>query len=616
MASLTTEAGPSGSTNDPQESRIIDENAPEVPESTADKIQYALQQMEEWKETGHTDEMLLEDFRTDFGQWKEADIEAIERNPRGRLRTFLRDAGIYTGAKTSRVTTRLFKLLESNSYPEWPQKELDEQIKKNPQFRSRHNHTLPGTQAYIRQQEALTRRQPYNSPSQGSMTPLRPANPFFQNLAPPTYQTQAAQRNVPRNPQQQAPPTNTTNNSISMTVPANGNTGLPENVGPQSQTYAGPPHPQDHPQGLTQQQPPVQSSSVADQMGLQNLRKGYRNENMYSGRDLVLDDCIKILMEQTHFYGISLAELPRAFPVILTGEASKYYYRHLVGSNYTLPQMIATLKTEFESKSKREDKFLQWSKMTLIREQNKPLIESFEKLKDDLQKLRSWMRPELQTDEMMRDKLYAACLDIPECDLALKERKPTFQQACDDIRYAVKIKDRDQKLGAFTTHSSSHRDGECETCYTERKFKNTRSGHNSGGNGRFSSKSPHPRNFVRSSSTLARGRDSNKGPQRCWICKKEGHYSNQHSEEEQAKHRSEWRKQNGSNWSDNRITAYATTVEGVDPDISQGFNDVINAPPTEEAEDSESEDAAHWSAQFMIEAFGEFDGEELFEKLE
>jgi hypothetical protein len=67
-------------------------------------------------------------------------------------------------------------------------------------------------------------------------------------------------------------------------------------------------------------------------------------------------------------------------------------------------------------------------------------MESFEDLVKELRRLQMRLRPDLRTDQHIRDKLYLACRRSPECNLAVFKPATTFQKACADIRSALSIR--------------------------------------------------------------------------------------------------------------------------------------------------------------------------------
>lgn len=105
--------------------------------------------------------------------------------------------------------------------------------------------------------------------------------------------------------------------------------------------------------------------------------------------------------------------------------------------------MIQSFKNYFETEQRQERKTIEWedTKLEDFKEiyPYKTLLECFDIMRDKLMKDQAILRSEFQTDATIRDKLYRACRDVPERNLALFRRSPTFQGASEEIRNSLAI---------------------------------------------------------------------------------------------------------------------------------------------------------------------------------
>jgi hypothetical protein len=142
---------------------------------------------------------------------------------------------------------------------------------------------------------------------------------------------------------------------------------------------------------------------------------------------------------------------------MLTDEASDYYYQNVSGVCATFDAMVYAIRTHFETEERRQRVMTEWEDTNLvqIRDKNpgKSLMECFELMKNQLIHDQQILRPELQTDATIRDKM------VPECNLATFKPTITFQAACEDIRNAISIRSQTGVPRAFVQDEDSDDDG-------------------------------------------------------------------------------------------------------------------------------------------------------------
>lgn len=127
----------SGAENTPAEpQRFINEDTPEVPATAKDKAEFIDEQIELYKQIGHTDEILWQDVRRDFARWNQDDFIGINPNKRGTLRAFLRDRGVYMDTEKP-LGASYSSLMDEKQPREWPAADLELQLRTNLRFISR-----------------------------------------------------------------------------------------------------------------------------------------------------------------------------------------------------------------------------------------------------------------------------------------------------------------------------------------------------------------------------------------------------------------------------------------------------------------------------------------------
>ncbi|KAI0991819.1 hypothetical protein K3495_g16368, partial [Podosphaera aphanis] len=211
------------------------------------------------------------------------------------------------------------------------------------------------------------------------------------------------------------------------------------------------------------------------------------------------------------------------------------------------------MKAEFETEQRQERKTTEWENIKLEDFQKKypekPLLEVFDIMRKQLVHDQAILRHELQSDKIIRDKIYRACLNVPECSMALFKRSGTFQGASEDLRNCLAI--QTHKSSSLTHTATSDEADKSENFYSDRKYqgKSTRSG--------------SPQKYPTKTSSQ----------KKCFICKKSGCWSTNHSEEER-KH--SFNKFKNQKWDNEKFHQYVIEYEGLDPDTSKDYEQFIN----------------------------------------
>ena len=104
---------------------------------------YIIECLERYWASKPIDTDLWEEFRADFEGWTKKLFALAHKSVRGRLKETLRDQGVYV-ALAGQNDKSLFEVLNEKEPAEWPQEQLERQIKRhefrswlNPKYRQR-----------------------------------------------------------------------------------------------------------------------------------------------------------------------------------------------------------------------------------------------------------------------------------------------------------------------------------------------------------------------------------------------------------------------------------------------------------------------------------------------
>ena len=588
MSGATSGKGsPSATDRGNSHQRIINEDTPDVPEQS-EINSYIDEQIEHYILLGHRDEWLWRDFRSDFARWQPEDFRKLSQKKKGRLRSFLYDNGVYVDKKKV-VAEGLTQLLDEEEPATWPEAELQECIAQEG-FKSRRKVTQSPLSMQITQPPLVTDQPPFQqtgatqagatgATQAGATLSTSQAQSISQGQSPPP---------PPSTHLSQYPPLNPTllQHGAQHGAKHGAQPGLlQQSAGPAAQPLS------------TQQQ----LGSMADHgRGIQTLFKIYQKEDKYSGADDVLDTKLRVFYDMCPKAGVNESDYPKAFSSMLTGEAKDYYFNKISGRRSSLVQMIQMLRDYFETEQRRERKTTEWENTTLggVREKHpdKTLLECFDIMRNQLVKDQPILRTELQTDTIIRDRLYGACRAVPECNMALFHRSPNFQGASEELRNAIAIRSDSGVPQNFMTDDQGGslpgppEDPGSGAFYSDRKFqgKSTRFG------------------------DQAKGSNQSNTKKKCFVCKRFGCWSTNHTDDEQKR---SFQKFKDRKWDDRKVRQYVIEIEGLDPDTSKDYEQFINEFELEE-DDHSGHSSGHVSMVYTTESFGDIDAEKAIQELE
>ncbi|RKF51436.1 hypothetical protein GcM3_222033, partial [Golovinomyces cichoracearum] len=165
-------------------------------------------------------------------------------------------------------------------------------------------------------------------------------------------------------------------------------------------------------------------------INLSKVFKSYREQNKYNGKLDFLDQKLRVFFDMCTTFGVQQIQFASAFPAMLTGPAHEYYYDHLAGQGLNFVEICNRMKQHFETEERRYGMMKEWHKLSLITLiKNHPensILNSFEILVSEMQKIRRGFDAEHQTDKAMKTRLQLACRDQFLRNLASEKILSTF----------------------------------------------------------------------------------------------------------------------------------------------------------------------------------------------
>ncbi|KAF6795026.1 glycosyl transferase [Colletotrichum musicola] len=424
---------------------------------------------------------LFTEARDDFETWTYEDMTKVRSEVVKYLRQYLYDFGVHSTWGRGSLDQKLFAMLNDETFHSWTDEEIADGVDRSRRFQKNIEDipwffdditmTKDKARAFV---VDLKRRGP-------SRTPSGPPSP----TKPPIHLSST----------RQTPPPKPSRESIPI-----------------------------------HQHPREQASDTDDKpttRQLQDLSKAYKDEERYSGeRYDVLETKLLIFRHHCLQLGIPQSQFAEGFSKMLKGKAAEFYYENLYNpiTPLTFHDMVRQLKDHFETDEVRRSYLEEWRAMTLhdvIR--NNPDKSKVECLEQLLQKLVAIQRalPILaQTDYSLREQAISACQGIPECALALYHPAPTFEGLRHQLFTAIGTASR--MTTSSVTSTSTYNSNPIPSLspanqnITDRTYK---------GNGRSNRFGKYSQPYRATSKTPQSTR-------RCYICKKQGCWTTNHSMEE------------------------------------------------------------------------------------
>jgi hypothetical protein len=507
---------------------------------------YLQAKIDEYIRNGHDDEALWYGYQGDFRDWTEEHFRIANGALVSQLRTTLRQHGVWVAANNRRgnLASSLFEAAQSEDMGEWTDNEVlalhhAGKLKDVKSDLLRHKisiikdgDTLFGTKTTPGTSSDTTI--PPASGNQAATAPENQAAPASGNQAAPGSGDQAASasanqtasdllqrhlalRSNTGNAQPGPDPTDVPPRTI---FPTTYQFTQPQNQAGQNQISPSTPQTRAfysmEDNSGNPAYPPLQHAAQLPAPGafttfgreLTNLTKSYTDDIKYGSEGDNFGLKLMIFYDICDRVGVPKEAYRKALPVMLKGLALDYYYSDLINSTFTFEQLCQAIQHHFEDANYRRSTLTEWNTIDLeaIKSQNpdKPISQCFQLLVNKLRTLRHGLTPDLQSDTFMLNKLVLACRSVPACQIACSAPPDNLSALISSLKTSI------------TAYEFSHKNESISNTFmTDR---------------RYYSNSSHRYNRDRPPSNRPR---FNRSTKRCFICKKEGCWSTNHSESEQ-----------------------------------------------------------------------------------
>jgi len=240
------------------------------------------------------------------------------------------------------------------------------------------------------------------------------------------------------------------------------------------------------------------------------LLKMHGEEHKYSGENDNFDYKYQIFLDSCDRAGVPQEALMIAFPTMLKGPALDFFYANKIKGYKRIEQVCESIKNYFEGKEHKRGLLSKWNSLTLknVIEENqgkgKNTQECLQLLIQELRHLQHGLDKELQNDKFIHNKLIDACQEVPACTYACFKPADNLAGLISDLRSSI------------ITYEKANRSN-MSAFFTDRKYRGQ----------------DRQRNQYKP-------RDS--GKKRCFVCKKEGCWSSNHTQAERDQLRTRFNK--------------------------------------------------------------------------
>ncbi|RKF54613.1 integrase and RNaseH domain-containing protein [Golovinomyces cichoracearum] len=377
---------------------------------------YILNRLEFYELTEYCDDLLYQEFSTDFEGWTVELFNKADRNLCGALKSHLNDHGLYIAkaSKNETVSDQFFNLFTNADY-EWPEGEAETYKKSRPHKYMSVRHNPDAFKIFIStSQNKISADQIQQNACHGSGHLDVPTNPSSEILkSDPTSILNDDKRSA------RASTSRWDENSAKMTTTFDKNDANNDN---RSDTFQ-------------------QGATFAK--ALTDLGKLYSDsDNKFGGeRYDVLDTKLKIFKELCQKAGIPQTMYHKAFSTMLKGCAQTLYYDHITEGNLNFNQMVKMMQNYFHPPENRQMYLTEWRTTTLkqIIRQNpdKTLPEQLEILIDKLQKVYRGLSADSRRHYELAEQPVNAVNGVAACSQIIIKPSSTFETIASELRSSV-----------------------------------------------------------------------------------------------------------------------------------------------------------------------------------
>ena len=472
------------------------------------------------------DEELWQEVRESFEDWTLEIFQEATRSLLRDFRTYLVSHGVWVkkqagGASYAKV---LYETATEKEQHVWTEEEIKEQIMST--------EGLSSNKLIVREQSPIGLRHPsidpivLTPPTRDDSRDTRTiANVREESVIPPSQPYR--QFNTPDHPAVRI---------LSRSIPRSQNDDHANRTISPHDTSRDPVRPMNAQEIASYESRPPTSKLLADLMKIYN-----QDERKYGGEEYdILDIKLQVFYDCCTKVGLPTDQFHLAFSIMLKGRASSFYYDKISGRQLKFKEMVDMTKVHFETEERRQKYLTEWRSMTLHRTMilnpDKSQAECLEILFDSLRTTQRGLSIEYQHKHNLRDQVINACQGIPECRAALFRTSPTFEGICAELRSTIGQASREKELQTTTFYQDDQAIYEPQEQYwTDRTYQ---------GRGRYPARTAsrgsfRPRSGFHGNPQAVRSRGkfrtTDTSQKKCYVCKKPGCWSTNHTDEERKK---------------------------------------------------------------------------------
>lgn len=282
----------------------------------------------------------------------------------------------------------------------------------------------------------------------------------------------------------------------------------------------------------------VQNGPIDPQL-VSAFQKGWKKERNYTGKPYdLLYDKVRIFIAYCRRLQITEDQYHAVFPDILSGRAEDFWLYH-IGPDKRWDQMYDLMDTHFNTNINHSQYWADWTTLSFVRVRrenpDKKMPEVLETLLDKLQIVQRALGEGYQGEIPLRTTVARACRAVPELEPALINQRPTCEALFADLRASIQVAMERDSVRYYTPQ-------EAEINFVDRRynsnFKNRQRPYNKG---QFTPRLPiRPRPQIPFARAPLKTHRTTPRQKKCFVCKKEGCWSTNHSDEERNKARGQY----------------------------------------------------------------------------
>lgn len=243
---------------------------------------------------------------------------------------------------------------------------------------------------------------------------------------------------------------------------------------------------------------------------------------------------LRVFYENCDRAGVSTDQYDKGFSIMLGGPAQDYYFENLTRDQgiFEFGYIVYAVYYHFYTSELITAYQLEWNAINLLsiiaKHLDKEKLECLELMFAEILKLQPGIAIAESKDNQMRNKAHLAVIGVSECNLSLYKPAATWQGLCNDLRSAVGTATRSGKRADQFTQYTGHDIPAIEANLTDRLFQRNRD------SGRGARPFFRGNNSFRGNSSRDNSSRSSQPyrTKRCYVCNKQGCWSNKHSQEE------------------------------------------------------------------------------------